>query len=447
MNTNGISRISTGSHRLARETTAVVLAGGRGTRLGALTRNECKPALPFGGFYRNIDFSLSNCVNSGIYHIGVATQYKDTSLLRHMARVWPDSGEPGAGVVEPWRTQLQAGGGSYRGTADAVFQNWARIDALDARLVLILAGDHVYKMDYRPMLEQHVACQADITVGCVEVPTEEARDYGVMSIDASNRIVGFVEKPHHPQSMHGRPGRTLGSMGIYVFNRDLLGRLLREDASTETSSHDFGRDLLPRLYSKMKVFAYPFTQDAAVGGGYWRDVGTISAYWRAHMELLDGIPGFPLDDPRWPLRSDERSLNGPRCSTRFLGQTGQVTDALLAAGCEVDQATVRRSVLFAHVKVAEHSDVSNAVVLPHAVIGRNCVLSDVIVTSGVRIPDGIIITRSRHSAAGAAPTLVSADKNGTPLCLGPANATRGRQSVAIHPRRYDHAKATISGRQ
>lgn len=413
MNTNGISRISTGSLRLARATAAVVLAGGRGIRLGALTRDECKPALPFGGFYRNIDFSLSNCVNSGINRIGVATQYKDASLLRHMARVWPDSGEAGTGFVEPWRARPHAGDGGYHGTADGVFQNWARIEALDARLVLILAGDHVYKMDYRPMLQQHVACRADLTVGCVEVAAEEAREFGVMSIDASNRIIRFAEKPRHPKSIPGRPGRVLGSMGIYVFNSDLLGKLLSEDAATESSSHDFGRDLLPRIIDTVKVYAYPFTEDAAVGGGYWRDVGTILAYWRAHMELLDGIAGFSLDDARWPVRSDERSQDIRPCRARFPGQSGLATDALLAAGCQVDRATVRRSVLYAHVKVAERSNLSNAVVLPHAVIGRNCVLSDVIVASGARVPDGTIVTPPSHFTGTAAPTLITADTNGT----------------------------------
>lgn len=409
MNTSSIDWISTGSHGLAQETVAVVLAGGMGTRLGALTQHDCKPALPFGGRYRNIDFSLSNCVNSGIHHIGVATQYKEASLLRHLARVWPATADHGAGCVEPWRAEGRAVNGSYCGTADAVYQNWSRIDALDPRLVLVLAGDHVYKMDYRPMLRHHAAHGADITVGCVEVAVEEAREFGVMSIDSADRIVRFAEKPRHPECLPGRPDRALGSMGIYVFNRVLLGRLLREDALAETSSHDFGRDLLPQLIDKVKVYAYPFTPDAAVGGGYWRDVGTISAYWHAHMELLDGILGFRLDQPSWPVRSGENSLEAPRSSARILGQSGQVTDAVVAGGCEIDRATVRHSVLFANVSVGEHSELSNAVVLPQAVIGRSCILTDVIVASGVRVPDGTVITPPRHASGPSIPTLISAD--------------------------------------
>ena len=246
---------------LAEQTAAVILAGGKGTRLGALTHHECKPALPFGGQYRNIDFSLSNCANSGIRRIGVATQYKDASLLRHLADVWSHSADPGKQFVAPWRAETVG----YRGTADAVFQNWARVESLHPRLVLILAGDHVYQMDYRPMLEQHLSTHADLTVGCVEIPIEHASQFGVMSTDSSNRVVRFSEKPSQPQSLPGRPDQSLGSMGIYVFNREMLGQILHQDAENEASSHDFGADLIPRLIDTARVFAYPFTADAAVG--------------------------------------------------------------------------------------------------------------------------------------------------------------------------------------
>jgi len=398
---------------LSRKTVAVVLAGGKGTRLGALTRHECKPALPFGAFYRNIDFSLSNCVNSGIHRIGVATQYQDASLIQHLSRVWRHAGERGEGFVEPWRAQRLTRGGSYRGTADAVLQNWDRIEVLGAEWLLVLAGDHVYQMDYRPMLACHAASGADVTVGCVEIPIGTASEFGVMSIDDARRVVRFTEKPSCPQSLPGRPDRALGSMGIYVFNRRLLARLLRQDALAPFSSHDFGHDLLPGLIGQARVIAYPFTRDATVGGGYWRDVGTIAAYWRAHMELLDGISGFQLDDARWPLRSEQQPAPTPPANEGSVLPAGNITQSLVAGGCRIEGATVHHSVLFGNVSIAEHSDLSNAVVCPDAVIGRYCTLRDVIVASGVRIPDGTTILPALHPAGVETPTLVTAEMYST----------------------------------
>ncbi|MEX0914962.1 MAG: sugar phosphate nucleotidyltransferase [Wenzhouxiangellaceae bacterium] len=393
-------------HRLGEQTAAVVLAGGKGTRLGALTRHECKPALPFGGWYRNIDFSLSNCVNSGIRRIGVATQYKDGSLIRHIDRVWRPSAANDAGFIELWRAEAMAAAG-YRGTADAIFQNWARIDALHARWVLVLAGDHVYKMDYRPMLERHLTSGADVTVGCVEVPLGEASQFGVMSIDAEDRIVRFAEKPRHPEGLPGRPDRALGSMGIYLFDRDWLGQRLAEDARTETSSHDFGHDLIPSLIDTANVFAYPFTDQATVGGGYWRDVGTVSAYWRTHMELLDGIPGFRLDDANWPLRPAGISLRDASHHSSHAARPARIVDSLIAGGCQLDSATVQRSVLFANSTVEPNAVLSNAVILPNAVIGRDCRLTDVIVEAGVRVPPGTVIEPANRHAGACAPTLIT----------------------------------------
>ncbi len=409
MNAGGNEPTVATQDQLARETLAVVLAGGKGTRLGALTRHECKPALRFGGFYRNIDFSLSNCVNSGVHRIGVATQYQDESLVQHIASIWRDPGGDGKGFVEPWRADVRANSAGYCGTADAVYQNRAKIESLDPRLVLILAGDHVYKMDYRPMLMRHMALNADVTVGCVEVPIDKASQFGVMSIDCTHRVVRFSEKPQLPESLPGRPGRALGSMGIYVYNREFLDRMLREDAVTETSSHDFGRDLMPRAINRARVFAYPFTDEATVGGGYWRDVGTLSAYWRTHMELVDGMPNFHLDDPTWPIRRDEQILVDWRFGTSGYKQPNNVTCSLLAGGCKTRRAKVHRSVLFANATVGEHADVANAVVLPNAVIGRHCFLRDVIVASGVTVPDGTVITPTNHSAD--TPILVTAETN------------------------------------
>ena len=413
---NDETSMSLEPRQLARNTTAIVLAGGKGTRLGALTRSECKPALPFGGLFRNIDFSLSNCVNSGIYRIGVATQYQDASLVQHLGRTWLHPGENGEGFVEPWRAELQTGAGSYRGTADAVFQNWSRIEALDARLVLILAGDHVYKMDYRPMLMRHISLGADVTVGCVEIPIESAREFGVMSIDGTDRITRFMEKPQHPECLPGQPGRTLGSMGIYVFNRELLGRLLRDDALSQVSSHDFGHDLLPRLIDQAMVFAYPFTRNAFIGAGYWRDVGTITAYWRAHMEILDGIPGFSLDDANWPVRSKEPALDLFHFTGKNPGISNTIVNSLVARDCNADHARVHHSVLFTKVSVKTGSELSNAVVLPYAEIGCNCSLHDVVIGAGTRVPDGTIVERGRlHDGAGRpAPSLVVGETAFTP---------------------------------
>lgn len=396
---------------LARNTLAVVLAGGKGTRLGALTLQECKPALPFGAFYRNIDFSLSNCINSGIHRIGVATQYRDASLIQHLLRVWRHSGEHGEGFVEPWRAERSNGAGAYRGTADAVFQNWGKIAALDAQLVLILAGDHVYKMDYRPMLRHHMARGADVTVGCVEIPVESATEFGVMSIDGMHRVLSFSEKPRQPESMPGRPDRALASMGIYVFNRQLLGRLLRQDALTQTSSHDFGRDVLPGLIGEARVVAYPFAQDAAVGAGYWRDVGTVAAYWRTHMDLLDGVAGFRLEDTSWPIRSDPTTTDLSPSSLRQASPAGNISHSMIAGDCSIEDATVRHSVLFANVSVAANTELANAVVLPGAIIGRYCCLNDVVIGAGARIPDGTVVTPMRlHDGANApAPGLLTTD--------------------------------------
>lgn len=423
-----ISQTPADANRLAGETTAVLLAGGKGARLGALTRHECKPALPFGAFYRNIDFSLSNCVNSAIRHIGVVTQYREASLIQHLSRLWRHRGAQDEGLVEPWRAELRAGGGSYCGTADAVFQNWDRIEALGARLVLILAGDHVYTMDYRPMLMQHAVRGADVTVGCVEIPLESAREFGVMALDSAHRICRFSEKPSHAESLPGQPDKALGSMGIYIFNRELLGRLLREDASTATSSHDFGHDLLPRLIDRAKVIAYPFTRGATVGAGYWRDVGTVGAYWRAHMELLDGIPGLRLNDASWPVRSQYCAPDRASVSSGSYGSSGKITLSLLAAGCRIERSAVRRSVLFDNVSVGANTRLCNAVVLPDAVIGRNCCLADIVIGPGAQVPDGTVIApMNLHDGAGAAsPRLVCAETDFTELGGTPAGRVHNR---------------------
>jgi glucose-1-phosphate adenylyltransferase len=438
-------KIAAGSNavsRLTHETVAVVLAGGKGKRLGALTEHDCKPALPFGGLYRNIDFSLSNCINSGINRIGVATQFKDASLILHLAEVWRNRRKAKAGgFILPWRAESLAEG-TYRGTADAIYRNWPAIRALDPRLVLILAGDHVYQMDYRPMLMQHVDSGADVTIGCVEIAVQSAREFGVMSIDRDNRVLRFSEKPRYPESLPGRPDRALGSMGIYVFRRELLGKLLREDSLNDSSTHDFGRDVLPQLIGRVNVFAYPFTGDAVVGFGYWRDVGTVESYWQAHMDFLDGVPGLLLNDRSWPLWSNGHSRGAPVISTIISEDGGKLVNSFLARGCSVARATVHRSVLYQNVSVAPNTELWNAVVLPRAVIGRDCSLSDVVIAAGVLVPDGTVVEpRNVLHDATISPALLADTGNFS------RNIVRPSKSGLINAfqRRHEHVKEKISG--
>lgn len=392
------------------DTVAVVLAGGEGTRLAALTSRECKPALPFGGNRKVIDFSLSNCVNSGVRRIAVATQYKPDSLMRHLEHVWRDPGAVNAPFsVSTWPAR-EGPLGSYAGTADAVYRNWDAIEASGARLVLILAGDHVYKMDYRPLLRHHLRHRADATVACVDVPIQEGRQFGIMSIGGATRVVAFAEKPEEPEPLPGRCDRTLASMGIYVFERELLGKVLRQDAPSNTSRHDFGADLIPALVESARVFAYPFRTADRIGRGYWRDVGTLPAYWRAHMELLGAAAPFDLDDSRWPIRrSDDPTLHmwttspSPEC---------EVVDSLLASSSTVGcGARIRRSVLCAHAQVGARSEISDSVILPGARIGRACRLSGVIVDADCYVTDGTIVQSSGYGAdrAKADPMLITAN--------------------------------------
>lgn len=374
----------------ADDTVAVVLAGGKGARLEPLTRRVCKPALPFGAHYRSIDFSLSNCVNSGIGRVGVATQHKPEALLRHIERVWSDVVTGPEHFIAPWASDERAPGIGYRGTADAVYRNLELIESLGCRLVLILAGDHVYQMDYRPMLEQHCARGAAATIGCVEVPVEDAHQLGVVSVDGDDRILQFVEKPKTRAEIPGSGcSRVLASMGIYVLDADFLARVLRFDAVSATSGHDFGRDIIPRLVREADAFAYRFRTADGAQPAYWRDIGTTAAYWRAHMELLDPSPRVRLDDPAWPLpASDERTTTMRRAS-----KFDAVGGLLVAGDCKVD-GTLRRSVLFAGVEIGRGAEVADAVILPGAIVGARCRLRGVIVDSHCRVPDGTVIDRT-----------------------------------------------------
>ena len=377
----------------ADDTVAVVLAGGKGTRLEPLTRKICKPALPFGAGYRSIDFSLSNCVNSGIGRVGVATQHRPEALLDHLERVWGDVVTDPRHFITPWRAETRAPGLGYCGTADAVYRNLPIIEDLDRRLVLILAGDHVYQMDYRPMLEQHCERGAAVTIGCIEVPTDDAAQFGVLTIDGDGRIDRFVEKPKTRAEVPGGDrGRVLASTGIYVFDADLLARALRLDALSAASNHDFGRDVLPRLIRDADAFAWPFRAADGAQPAYWRDIGTIAAYWRAHMDLLGPAPRLRLDDPDWPLAAARRA-------SRMIVAGATADDSLIASTSTV-RGTVQRSVVFGGAEIRRGAEVMDTVVLPGAVVSLGCRLRGVIVDSGCRVPEGTVIDRS---AGGAVP--------------------------------------------
>jgi len=415
-----------GGRRLARDTTAVVLAGGRGTRLGPLTRRECKPALPFGGCYRTIDFTLSNCANSGIDRIGVPTQYRDASLVRHLEQAWLAGTRASRVHVDVWRAAAFEDALGYRGTADAVHRNWQAIDRLGRRLVLILAGDHVYRMDYRPMLARHLASGADVTVGCVDVPIAEASQLGVMAVDERHWIRRFAEKPNRPEPMPGRPGRALGSMGIYVFDRECLGKLLAVDAAADGSTHDFGHDVIPALVGRARVMAYAFTEHAAIGAGYWRDVGTVAAYWRAHMELLDGVAGMDLFDPDWPVLP----LGAPARAARALSRRD---GSFLAHDAEAAGACVKRSVLCSGARIEAGSEVVNSVLLPGAVVEANCRLASVIVAAGARVPPETVVEPAPHRFGIVEPELLTAGAN-VPAQARTADGESG-VAAAAHPQR------------
>lgn len=377
---------------LARDTVAIVLAGGKGARLEPLTRRVCKPALPFGGAYRNIDFSLSNCVNSNIRRIGIATQCKSDQLQRHVNKVWRDAVRTRDEFIAVWPAETRAPATGYRGTADAVFRNLDIIKREGNGLVLVLAGDHVYRMDYRRMLADHVRTKADVTIGCVEVRAEESSQFGILTVDGEHSVERFVEKP---QSLDALPqaDRILGSMGIYVFDSAFLVRTLQRNAFSRHSGHDFGKDILPGLLGRARVHAHDFGR---CSDGYWRDVGTPAAYWRAHIELLDDNPRLRLDDSSWPLRCEGEQ---PSLTLRYARSAGhQEARSLVASDCAVS-GVLHRSVLFSGVCTKSGSVVENSVLLPGSTVGRDCRLSGVIVDSDCQVPDDTVIAAPRRAGS------------------------------------------------
>ena len=384
------ARVSSGRYvsRLTSGTLAVIMAGGRGERLKALTEHRCKPATPFGGKFRIIDFVLSNCINSGIRQINVLTQYKAQSLIQHVQRGWGflrgDFGE----FVEVSPAQQNMGEHWYRGTADAVYQNLDQILAHRPKHVLVLAGDHIYKMDYGPMIAYHVEKGADITVGVVEVPLDQARAFGVMSTTEWNRVTRFAEKPEQPDPMPGRPDVALASMGIYVFNTRLLEKLLVEDAADQGSAHDFGKNIIPGAISERQVFAYPFQDVRTRAQNYWRDVGTIDAYYEANLELVHVNPELNIYDAQWPIWTYQVQQPPAKFVLDDGERTGSAINSMVSGGCIISGALVRSSLLFSNVLVEERSRVEKSVVLPHVHIGKSCVIRHAIIDEGCEIADG-----------------------------------------------------------
>jgi len=376
---------------LTRQTVALILAGGRGSRLMQLTDWRSKPAVPFGGKLRIIDFPLSNCINSSIRRVGVLTQYKAQSLIRHVQRGWGFLESNLGEFIEVIPAQKRGEEGWYQGTADAVFQN---IDLLryDHNLfVLVLAGDHVYKMNYGRMLAEHMEAEAEASVACIEVPLADASSFGVISIDGDRRVFAFDEKPPAPTSFPGKPNRALASMGIYLFDAGFLFEQLARDAADPTSSHDFGRDLLPYLVPRHRVLAHRF-DDSCVnmvhGSPYWRDVGTLDAYWEANIDLTRAMPELNLYDDEWPIWSLQQQLPPAKFFADAAGRRGTAIDSVVADGCIISGATVSGSVLSANVRVQGGSIVEDSVILPKVQIGRGVTLKRTIVDKYCHLTDG-----------------------------------------------------------
>ncbi len=376
--------------RLTRETLALVLAGGRGSRLKQLTHWRAKPAVPFGGKFRIVDFTLSNCINSGIRRVGVLTQYKAHSLILHIQKGWSFlRGEFGE-FIELLPAQQRIETSWYLGTADAVYQNLDIIRNHEPRFVLILAGDHVYKMDYGPMIAWHVESDADVTIGTIEVPIETAGAFGVVTVDADGRVTGFLEKPDAPAPIPGQPDRALASMGIYLFNTGFLYEQLIRDADTGFSNHDFGRDILPGIVGTCRVMSYPFRDPVTGRQGYWRDVGTVDAFYQANLELIGVTPELNLYDTDWPIWTYQEQLPPAKFVFDDEGRRGMAVDSMVSGGVIISGANVRRSLLFSNVRVHSHTTIRDSVVLPNVDIGRHCRLSGVLIDKGCRLPPGLV---------------------------------------------------------
>jgi glucose-1-phosphate adenylyltransferase len=375
---------------LVRSTYAVVLAGGRGTRLKQLTDWRAKPAVPFGGKHRIIDFTLSNCVNSGVRRIGVVTQYKAHSLIQHVRRGWSFLDADLQEFIDVLPAQQRVQDSWYQGTADAVYQNLDIINMASPAFILVLGGDHIYKMDYGVMLAEHAAAGADVTIACVAVPRGSAENFGIVQTDEHQRVIGFQEKPHEPVTLPQRPDECLASMGIYVFNSAFLYRRLQQDAAQPGSAHDFGNDIIPSLLGRADIHAHRFESSCVnmVNGlPYWRDVGTLDAYWAANIDLTTVTPELNVYDRGWPIRTFQEQLPPAKFVFDDDHARGHAMDSLVSNGCIVSGATVRRSLLSTNVVVERHSVIEDSVILPNVEIGHRVILRRAIVDKFCRIPD------------------------------------------------------------
>jgi glucose-1-phosphate adenylyltransferase len=406
--------------RLAQRALAVVLAGGRGSRLKQLTDRRAKPAVFFGGKFRIIDFTLSNCLNSGLRRIAVLTQYKAHSLLRHLQMGWsflrPEMNE----FLDLLPAQQRLDEATwYRGTADAVYQNFDIFRAAGPRYFVVLAGDHIYKMDYSHMLADHVDKGADCTVACVEVPLEQASDFGIMATDNAMRIVDFLEKPDNPPPMAGKPDRALVSMGVYIFTADFLYAELERDHRDPTSSHDFGKDIIPDLVGRGLAVAHSFEESCVKttpeAEAYWRDVGTIDAYWAANLDLVMPVPSLDIYDPNWPIWTYQQQLPPAKFVFDDEDRRGMSVDSMVSGGCIISGATVRRSLLFSSCRINSYAQTREAVLLPEVDVGRHARLTKVVVDRGCRIAEGLVIGEDpeldakRFTRSDSGVTLVTAE--------------------------------------
>lgn len=377
--------------RLTKNTLALILAGGRGSRLKHLTKWRSKPAVPFGGKFRIIDFPLSNCINSGIRQIGVLTQYKAHSLIKHIQRGWSFlRGEFGE-FVELLPAQQRIENNWYAGTADAIYQNLDIFRNHNPDYVLVLAGDHIYRMDYGAMIAYHVESGADMTVGCLEVDLETAKGFGVMSVDEQGRVLEFAEKPDQPKPIPGRQDVALASMGIYVFNTGFLFEQLIKDADTPESSHDFGKDIIPAVIERYRVIAYSFQDPKSQKQAYWRDVGTIDAFWSANLELIGVTPELNLYDKTWPIWTYQEQLPPAKFIFDDDNRRGMAVDSMVSGGCIISGSLVRHSLLFSNVRINSYCTVESSVVLPDVNIGRNCRITKAVIDRGCEIPPGTVI--------------------------------------------------------
>jgi len=377
--------------RLTRDTLVLILAGGQGSRLHELTTWRAKPGLHFGGKFRIIDFALSNCINSGLRRIGVLTQYKAHSLIRHLLSGWSwfQSGAGEREFVEILPASQRVGGEWYRGTADAVYQNLDIIRTHDPKLTLVLAGDHIYKMDYGPLLAYHAEIEADMTICCIEMPLEEAAgEFGVMTVDENWRIIGFDEKPEKPNPIPGKPGICLASMGNYLFNTEFLYEQVIKDADTPGTQHDFGRNVIPSIIDDYQVYAYPLRDPETNEQAYWRDVGTLDAFWEANMELVSLTPQLNLYDKVWPIWTHQQQLPPAKFVWDEPGRRGEAFQSMVSGGCVISGSTVSKSLLFSNCYLHSYSTVTESVILPETDIGENCTINRAIIDRGTIVPPG-----------------------------------------------------------